>query len=71
MLCFLRDLILNSDMVKTLRLTCSTVVKCGAIHSFRSLSYSSRTLGFALICLLSICPNIYRPCKEVARLKAT
>ena len=58
-------------MVNTLRLSSSTVVKCGTIHSFRSLSYSSRTLGLALTCLLSICPKIYRPCKEVARLKAT
>ena len=41
------------------------------IHSFRSLWYSSETLGFAFTCLLSICPKICTPCKEVERLKAT
>ena len=40
-------------------------------QEFRSLSYSSQTLGFAFICLLCISPSMCKPCKDVAQLKAT
>ena len=58
-------------MMKTFTSFGNKVVEREIVHSFCSLWYSSETLGFAFTCLLSICPKMCIPCKEVQRLKAT
>ena len=68
--CLLKDLILNKVTTNEL-MSISSILGGNNMHSKRSLLYSSKAWGLALIDFTLNDPSIYNPSSEVTLLKAT